>query len=113
MAYTSLEPHLVDGEVPPDSAHLEVYRSLEEIGKKMGVSFDPARRWAVQMHDAGFVNVENFDFPIPVRLWDVWPEGHFLGEKNSNTLINVGFESYLLRGWTQAKGEETTFIRAA
>ncbi|KAK5309204.1 hypothetical protein LTR70_010517 [Exophiala xenobiotica] len=81
-----------------------------EIAAAMGTSLEAPRSWAQQMRDAGFVDVRERIFKMPMGPWAKDKRLKSIGVFELAQL-NAGYEGYLLRGWTQALNRAADDLR--
>lgn len=58
-----------DDSIPANSGYAESGRVYFEIAEKMGAPLDCPRQWGQQMRDAGFINVQDVVYKLPMGPW--------------------------------------------
>ncbi|KAI2478875.1 Tam Trans-aconitate methyltransferase [Pyrenophora tritici-repentis] len=93
-----------DDTIPPNSGYVESGRLYFEIAEKMGAPLDAPRAWNAQMKDAGFINVTDEVFKLPMGTWPRSKRLRTIGRLEQIMILEGGFEAYMLRGYTQVLG---------
>jgi SAM-dependent methyltransferase len=93
-----------DDSIPPNSGYVESGRLYYEIAEKMGAPLDAPRAWAEQMRAAGFVNVQDVVYKLPMGPWPRSKRLRTVGRLEQIMILEGGFEAYMLRGYTQVLG---------
>ena len=93
-----------DDTIPPNSGYVECGRLYFEMAEKMGAPLDAPRSWAQQMRDAGFTDVEDVVFKLPMGSWPRSKRLRTVGKLEQIMILEGGFEAYMLRGYTQVLG---------
>ncbi|EFQ91283.1 hypothetical protein PTT_11910 [Pyrenophora teres f. teres 0-1] len=93
-----------DNTIPPNSGYVESGRLYYEIAEKMGAPLDAPRAWNAQMKDAGFVNVTDEVYKLPMGTWPRSKRLRTIGKLEQIMILEGGFEAYMLRGYTQVLG---------
>ncbi|EDU49821.1 conserved hypothetical protein [Pyrenophora tritici-repentis Pt-1C-BFP] len=93
-----------DDTIPPNSGYVESGRLYFEIAEKMGAPLDAPRAWNAQMKDAGFINVTDEVFKLPMGTWPRSKRLRTIGRLEQIMILEGGFEAYMLRGYTQMLG---------
>ncbi|KAH7402917.1 S-adenosyl-L-methionine-dependent methyltransferase [Pyrenochaeta sp. MPI-SDFR-AT-0127] len=93
-----------DDSIPPNSGYVESGRLYAEIAEKMGAPLDAPRSWAEQMRVAGFRNVQDEVFKLPMGPWPRSKRLRTVGRLEQIMILEGGFEAYMLRGYTQVLG---------
>ncbi|KAH6851714.1 S-adenosyl-L-methionine-dependent methyltransferase [Alternaria alternata] len=93
-----------DNTIPPNSGYVESGRLYFEIAEKMGAPLDAPRSWAAQMKDAGFTNVQDEVYKLPMGPWPRSKRLRTIGKLEQIMILEGGFEAYMLRGYTQVLG---------
>lgn len=114
QAYTHLKPggwmqlcstipevHSDDNTIPPNSGYQEASRLYFEMAEKMNAPLDAPRKWADQMRAAGFVNVQDVIYKLPMGPWARSKRLRTVGKLELLMITDGGFEAYMLRGYTQ------------
>jgi len=93
-----------DNTLPADSAYVEVCRTFQEIGGKIGADPDAPLRYRDYLLNAGFVDVHQVVFKLPTSPW---PKDPRLKKAGALELMNVmqGAQGFLLRGFTKEFGK--------
>jgi hypothetical protein len=103
-----------DNTLPEKSHYLEAGRLYFEMAEKMGSPLDSPRKWAEQMRDAGFTDVRDVVYKIPMGTWPKSKRLRVVGRLEQMMLVE-GFEAFMLRGYVQILGgreEDLAFILA-
>lgn len=103
-----------DHTLPDKSYYLEASRLYFEMAEKMGTSLEAPRRWAGQMRDAGFVEVQDVVYKIPMGTWPKSKRLRIIGRLEQMMLME-GFEAFMLRGYVEilnGRAEDLAFILA-
>ncbi|KAI2474978.1 hypothetical protein Ptr902_13603 [Pyrenophora tritici-repentis] len=87
-----------DDTIPPNSGYVESGRLYFEIAEKMGAPLDAPRAWNAQMKDAGFINVTDEVFKLPMGTWPRSKRLRTIGRLEQIMILEGGFEAYMLRG---------------
>lgn len=92
-----------DGTMPKDSAFQKWNDLFGEAVSKMGRNFSWATEYKKWMEEAGFVNVQQLNFKLPINTW---PKNKALKELGKWNLINMieGLEGYTVRPFTKLLG---------
>lgn len=93
-----------DDSIPENSGYLESARLYFEIAEKMGAPLDAPRSWSAQMKEAGFTNVEDEIYKLPMGTWPRSKRLRTVGKLEQIMILDGGFEAYMLRGYTQVLG---------
>ncbi|USP82267.1 hypothetical protein yc1106_09541 [Curvularia clavata] len=93
-----------DNSIPENSGYIESARLYFEIAEKMGAPLDAPRSWNAQMKEAGFVNVQDEVFKLPMGTWPRSKRLRTVGKLEQIMILEGGFEAYMLRGYTQVLG---------
>ncbi|KAF1842294.1 S-adenosyl-L-methionine-dependent methyltransferase [Cucurbitaria berberidis CBS 394.84] len=93
-----------DDTIPPNSGYVEAGRLYYEVAQKMGAPLDAPRGWAEQMRSAGFSNVQDEVYKLPMGPWPRSKRLRTVGKLEQIMILDGGFEAYLLRGYTQVLG---------
>ena len=93
-----------DNTIPPNSGYVESGRLYFEIAEKMGAPLDAPRSWAAQMKDAGFTDVQDEVYKLPMGPWPRSKRLRTIGKLEQIMILEGGFEAYMLRGYTQVLG---------
>jgi SAM-dependent methyltransferase len=93
-----------DNTIPPNSGYVESGRLYFEMAEKMGAPLDAPRSWADQMRAAGFTNVQDIVFKLPMGSWPRSKRLRTVGRLEQMMILEGGFEAYMLRGYTQVLG---------
>lgn len=103
-----------DNTLPAKSYYLEAGRLYFEMAEKMSAPLESPRRWADQMRNAGFVDVQDVVYKIPMGPWARSKRLRIIGKLEQMMLVE-GFEAFMLRGYVQILGgraEDLEFILA-
>jgi SAM-dependent methyltransferase len=92
-----------DNTLPANSNYLEAGRLYFEMAEKMGTPLDSPRKWRQQMLDAGFDNVRDVVYKIPMGTWPRSRRLRVVGRLEQMMLME-GFEAFMLRGYVQILG---------
>lgn len=93
-----------DDTIPPNSGYLESARVYFEIAERMGAPLDAPRSWSKQMKEAGFINVTDEVYKLPMGPWPRSKRLRTIGKLEQIMILEGGFEAYMLRGYTQVLG---------
>ncbi|KAL1605109.1 hypothetical protein SLS60_004652 [Paraconiothyrium brasiliense] len=93
-----------DNTIPPNSGYVESGRLYFEMAEKMGAPLDAPRQWSTQMQDAGFTNVKDVVYKLPMGGWPRSKRLRTVGKLEQVMILDGGFEAYMLRGYTQILG---------
>ncbi|KAF2248524.1 S-adenosyl-L-methionine-dependent methyltransferase [Trematosphaeria pertusa] len=93
-----------DNTIPPNSGYVEAGRLYFEMAEKMGAPLDAPRSWADQMRAAGFTNVQDEVYKLPMGPWPRSKRLRTVGKLEQIMILDGGFEAYMLRGYTQILG---------
>ena len=93
-----------DDTIPPNSGYVESGRLYFEMAEKMGAPLDAPRHWGEQMRDAGFTNVQDVIYKLPMGPWPRSKRLRTVGRLEQIMILEGGFEAYMLRGYTQVLG---------
>jgi SAM-dependent methyltransferase len=107
-------PRSDDGTLAGDASLVEISELFFQMGEKMGTVMDAPLRWKEQLQKAGFEDVQESVFVIPQGPWPKDKRLKKVGAFEHHSLM-MGFESYLMRGYTQILGgkpEELTVMLA-
>ncbi|KAF2823178.1 S-adenosyl-L-methionine-dependent methyltransferase [Ophiobolus disseminans] len=104
LASTIPDIHTDDNSIPPNSGYVEAGRLYFEMAEKMGTPLDAPRKWAEQMRSAGFVNVQDVVYKLPMGPWPRSKRLRTVGRLEQIMILEGGFEAYMLRGYTQVLG---------
>lgn len=95
-----------DDTIPENSGYVESGRLYEEIALAMGAPLDAPRSWGEQMRAAGFVNVQDVVYKLPMGPWPRSKRLRTVGRLEQIMILEGGFEAYMLRGYTQVLGRK-------
>ncbi|PVI04418.1 S-adenosyl-L-methionine-dependent methyltransferase [Periconia macrospinosa] len=101
LSSTIPEVHSDDNTIPPNSGYVEAARLYFEMAEKMGAPLDAPRSWAEQMRAAGFINVEDVVYKLPMGAWARSKRLRMVGRLELAMITDGGFEAYMTRGYTQ------------
>jgi len=104
LASTIPDIHSDDNTLPLDSGYREAGRLYFEMAEKMGAPLDAPRMWAEQMRAAGFINVQDVVYKLPMGPWARSKRLRTVGRLELAMISDGGFEAYMLRGYTQVLG---------
>ncbi|KAJ4409040.1 hypothetical protein N0V91_002855 [Didymella pomorum] len=102
-----------DNTIPADSGYVESGRLYFDIAERMGAPLDAPKAWAKQMKDAGFENVRDEVYKLPMGAWARSKRLRTVGKMEQIMILDGGFEAYMLRGYTQVlsgRAEDLTAI---
>lgn len=102
-----------DNTIPADSGYVESGRLYFDIAERMGAPLDAPKAWAKQMKDAGFENVQDEVYKLPMGAWARSKRLRTVGKMEQIMILDGGFEAYMLRGYTQVlsgRAEDLTAI---
>lgn len=103
-----------DNTLPDKSYYVEAGRLYFEMAERMGAPLDSPRKWADQMQAAGFEEVRDVVYKIPMGTWPRARRLRVIGRLEQMMLVE-GFEAFMLRGYVQILGgraEDLAFILA-
>jgi len=103
-------PSTYDNSLPEDSQIMRLYTLLAEIGAKIGIDLDVAQKYKKMMEDAGFEDVQEKVFDLPMGDWHPDPRMKEVGlfQRYQVTEGLQGIASGILTrvaGWTTAEVE--------
>jgi SAM-dependent methyltransferase len=104
LASTIPDVQTDDNTIPPNSGYVEAARLYFEMAEKMGAPLDGPRQWAEQMRAAGFINVQDVVYKLPMGTWPRSKRLRTVGKLEQIMITDGGFEAYMLRGYTQILG---------
>jgi SAM-dependent methyltransferase len=103
-----------DNTLPENSYYREAGRLYFEMAEKMGSPLDSPRKWSDQMREAGFTDVRDVIYKIPMGTWPKSKRLRVIGRLEQMMLVE-GFEAFMLRGYVEILGgreEDLAFILA-
>ncbi|KAF5844117.1 hypothetical protein GGP41_010165 [Bipolaris sorokiniana] len=104
LASTIPGPLTDDNTIPENSGYVETARVYFEIAEKMGAPLAAPRDWNAQMKEAGFINVQDEVYKLPMGPWPRSKRLRTVGKLEQIMILEGGFEAYMLRGYTQVLG---------
>ena len=104
------EVHSDDNTLPENSALVECSQIFVEMGDRMGTPINTPTSWKGRMERAGFVDVTETIYKLPMGPW---PKDKRLKEVGAfeNVSVVEGLEAYMIRGYTQALGGDPNVLR--
>ena len=82
-------PRLADDTIPEDSQAAKFFELLSEGCRQVGRDLDAPLKWRVQAREAGFVNVEERVFKVPIGRWHEEEKWKAVGDSHME-MLKVG-----------------------
>lgn len=99
-----------DNTLPPNSAYQEASKVFFEMGDAMGAPIDAPVSWKGTMERAGFLDVVENIYKIPMGPWAKDRRLKQIGAFELTNLLE-GFEAYTMRGYTQILGGDLNTLK--
>lgn len=87
-----------DGTFPEDSALMKWNRLWHEASVKVGAPLDSAKRYKQQLVDAGYQNVKQEEYKLPLNTWPKDPKYKEIGESQLRSSLGP-FADLHLGAW--------------
>lgn len=95
-----------DDSIPPNSGYIEASNIYHELAEVMGAPLVAPRSWAEQMRDAGFTQVRDEIYKLPMGPWPRSKRLRAVGKLEQMMITDGGFEAYMMRGYTEFLGRK-------
>lgn len=104
------EIHSDDDTIPENSSLLDVCKLFFTMGDAMGTPINAPTTWKGRMERAGFVDVKETVYKVPMGPWPKTKRFKEIGAFENVSIVE-GLEAYMMRGYTQVLGGNADVLR--